>query len=354
MRDHDDLYEGPHSGRAHIAELLDERRARISDDIVARLRRCDELTVSPIVVRTLVHALARSIAESSPEILVHWSRMVHHAFPAPVVVAMIDTACEVTEELAHTEHADVAMLVVFLEIVRSSAVSLAGHDLPAAASGEPALHTAIESLLAMLRARDDATCTHSRATGEWARRIALRMGLGAEIIDRVAKAGVLHDIGKIRVPDSILFKPGPLDESEWSVMKQHAEAGAEILAQIPALALYAPIVGSHHEWFDGRGYPRGLRREEISLEARIVAVADSFHAMTSERPYRRPLSYGEAIAVFGSGRGTQWDPEIADVMIALAAEDRTSSADANLTALSTSFFGDRLRDAQSARDLRAM
>jgi putative nucleotidyltransferase with HDIG domain len=352
MRDHDDLYEAPHSGRAHIAELLDERRARVADDIVARLRQCDEISVSPIVVRTLVHALARSIAESSPEILVHWARMVHHAHPAPVVVAMIDTACEVTEELAHAEHGDVAMIVVFLEIVRASAVALAGHD-QAALDGDPAMHAAIESLLAMLRARDDATCSHSRATGDWARRIALRMGIGSEMTERTAKAGVLHDIGKIRIPDAILFKPGPLDESEWAVMKQHAEAGAEILAQIPALAVYAPIVGSHHEWFDGRGYPRGLRRDEISLEARIVSVADSFHAMTSERPYRRPLSYGEAIAVLATGKGTQWDPEIADVMIALAAEDRNSSADANLTALSTSFFGDRPRIVP-ARNLRAM
>ena len=91
-------------------------------------------------------------------------------------------------------------------------------------------------------------------------------------------------------------------------MKRHAEAGAEILAQIPALAPYAPIVGSHHEWFDGRGYPCGLRRDEISLEARIVAVADSFHAMTSERPYRRPLSYGEAIAVLGTDAARNGTP----------------------------------------------
>ena len=353
MRDHDDVYEPRHSGRAHIAALLDERRARIADDIVARLRRCDEIAVSPIVVRTLVHALARSIAESTPDILVHWSRMVHHAHPYPVVVAMIDTACEVTEELAHAEHGDVAMIVVFLEIVRSSAVTVVVHDLPSL-TGEPAMHTAIESLLAMLRARDDATCTHSRATGDWARRIGMRMGLGAEMTDRIAKAGVLHDIGKIRVPDAILFKPGPLDDAEWAIMKRHAESGAEILAQIPALAVYAPIVGSHHEWFDGRGYPCGLERDEISLEARVVAVADSFHAMTSERPYRRPLSYGEAIAVLGNGRGTQWDPEIADVMIALAAEDRNNSADANLTALSTSFFGDRQPGELRARDRRAM
>ncbi len=124
-------------------------------------------------------------------------------------------------------------------------------------------------------------------------------------------------------------------------MKRHAEAGAEILSEIPALAPYAPIVATHHEWFDGRGYPHGLRGDDISLESRVVSVADSFHAMTTDRPYRRALSYGEAIAALVDGRGRQWDKEVADVMIALAAEDRNSSADANLSALAGSLFGPR-------------
>ena len=196
----------------------------------------------------------------------------------------------------------------------------------------------------MLRARDDATCNHSRATGEWGRRIATRMGLDRDTVERIVRAGILHDIGKIRVPDAILFKPTALEAHEWEIMKRHAEAGADILSQIPALAQYAPIVGTHHEWFDGRGYPYGLRGDEISLESRVVVVADSFHAMTSDRPYRRALTYGEAIAALTDGRGRQWDKAIADVMIALAAEDRNSSADANLTAVATSFFsGDATR-----------
>jgi putative nucleotidyltransferase with HDIG domain len=337
---YDDRLDAPHTGRAHIAELLDERRTQLARDIVSRLRHCDHVNVSPLVVRTLVHALTRSIAESEPDIVVHWSRMVRHAHPASVVVAMIETACEVAEEIAHAEHGDLATIVVFLEIVKARATAHAVQETPLAV-GEPAMHSAIEGLLAMLRARDDATCTHSQATGEWARRIAIRMGLAGETVERITKAGILHDIGKIRVPDSILFKPGALDDVEWAIMKRHAEAGAEILQQIPALAQYAPIVGSHHEWFDGRGYPNGLRGDEISLEARVVAVADSFHAMVTDRPYRRPLTYGEAIAALTEGRRRQWDAEIADVMIALAAEDRNRSADANLSPISTSFFGNR-------------
>src|SRR5947209_12367158 len=99
----------------------------------------------------------------------------------------------------------------------------------------------------MLKARDEATCAHSHATGAWCRRLAEAMGLSAATTDVVVKAGVLHDIGKIATPDAILFKAGPLDAAEWAVMQKHAEFGADILAELPALALYAPIVRAHHE-----------------------------------------------------------------------------------------------------------
>jgi putative nucleotidyltransferase with HDIG domain len=352
MRDDDILHDAPHSSRAHIADLLDERRVELSNGIVTRMQRREGVTVSPLIVRTLVHALGKSIAESAPDVVVHWSRMVRHAHPATLVVAMVETACEVVEELAHEEHGDLATIVVFLEIVKARASAQMLDEVPAVRSDtEAASHAAIEGLLAMLRARDDATCNHSRATGEWSRRIATRMGLERATTERIVRAGILHDIGKIRVPDAILLKPTALEAHEWEIMKRHAEAGADILSQIPALAQYAPIVGTHHEWFDGRGYPYGLRGDEISLESRVVSVADSFHAMTSDRPYRRALTYGEAIAALADGRGRQWDKQIADVMIALAAEDRNSSADANLSGLTTPFFGST---AKLAGDVRAV
>jgi putative nucleotidyltransferase with HDIG domain len=340
MRNDEILYDAPHSSRAHIADLLDERRVEISNGIVSRMRQGEGVSVSPLIVRTLVHSLAKSILDSAPEVVVHWSRMVRHAHPVSLVIAMIDSACQAVEELANEEHGDLATLVVFLEIVKARAAAQVLDDVPTLGmDADTASHTAIQSLLAMLRARDDATCTHSRATGEWGRRIATRMGLAADMTDRIVRAGILHDIGKIRVPDAILFKPSALEAHEWEIMKRHAEAGAEILSQIPALAQYAPIVGTHHERVDGRGYPYGLRGDEISLESRVVSVADSFHAMVSDRPYRRALTYGEAIAAFADGRGKQWDAQVVDVMIALAAEDRNSSADANLTAIQSSFYG---------------
>ncbi|HEY0382315.1 MAG TPA: HD-GYP domain-containing protein [Candidatus Elarobacter sp.] len=344
MHDDDDqAQDAPHASRAHLAELLGERRAAVANDVVARLRRRDVAGVSPLIVRTLVEILVSSIAEGSPDGIVHWSNMVRHAHPAPDVTAMIETACEVVEELAHAEHGDLATMVVFLEIVKARTASRERDPRGAAGAAADSAHGPIESLLAMLSVRDEATCTHSRATGEWGRRLALRIGLEPAVTERIVKAGILHDIGKIRVPDDILFKPGTLDASEWAVMKRHAEAGADILSAIPALAPYAPVVATHHERVDGRGYPHGLRGDDISLESRVVSVADSFHAMVTDRPYRRALSYGEAIAALVDGRGRQWDKEIADVMITLAAEDRNSSADANLSALSGTFVSGGLR-----------
>jgi putative nucleotidyltransferase with HDIG domain len=350
---HDDIaQDASQSTRAQLSETLDERRVEVANDVVKRLNLRHEIVISPLIVRTLVHTLAKSVGEGSPDQIVHWSRMVRHAHAVPVVLAAIDAACEIAEELAHGLHGDLGTIVVLLEIIKARSRTMTSDEPAVLDGGDSSGQEAIQSMLAMLRARDDATCSHSQATGEWGRRIAVRVGLTPATTERIVRAGILHDIGKIRVPDAILFKNGALENDEWEIMKRHAESGAEILSEIPTLAQYAPIVAAHHERFDGRGYPYGLRGDEISLEARVVSVADSFHAMVSDRPYRDAFTYGEAIAVLSEGRGTQWDAAVVDVMIALAAEDRNRSADANLPALSSSFYADclpvqRIDDAQA-------
>ncbi len=182
----------------------------------------------------------------------------------------------------------------------------------------------IDTVLTMLKARDEATCAHSHATGAWCRRLAQAMGLSAGTTDIVVKAGVLHDIGKIGTPDAILFKAGPLDAGEWAIMQKHAEFGADILAELPALAAYAPIVRAHHERWDGKGYPNRLAGEEIPFEARVVAVADAFHAMISNRPYRPAIAQREAMEILRAGRGTQWDPEVVDAMLTVLEAPRNA------------------------------
>lgn len=159
------------------------------------------------------------------------------------------------------------------------------------------LETDSMALLAMLGERDSATCCHSKATGEWTRRVAASLDLSEEDTAFLELCAVLHDIGKIATPDSILFKQGPLDESEWEIMRDHSAAGRRILNQIPSLQRLSVIVRAHHERWDGKGYPDGLAAMNIPIEARIVAVADAFHAMISDRPYRKAIATRQALEI---------------------------------------------------------
>jgi putative nucleotidyltransferase with HDIG domain len=173
----------------------------------------------------------------------------------------------------------------------------------------------VASLLSAIDARDSATCDHSRAVGMWSGRIAKTMGLSAEQQNVAILAGTLHDVGKIATPTEILLKSGPLDEAEWEVMRAHSRIGAKMLERIPSLADLAPIVRAHHERPDGTGYPDRLFDKDIPVLARIIAVADSFHAMISKRPYRASMPVLQALDVLRSGAGTQWDSDVIDTMI---------------------------------------
>lgn len=165
----------------------------------------------------------------------------------------------------------------------------------------------VESLLGSLEARDGATCDHSRAVGMWAERIAVALKLHATERRFVGLAGTLHDIGKLATPKAILLKPGPLDDDEWETMRAHSAIGARILERLPSLRECAPIVRAHHERVDGTGYPDGLRGSQIPIAARIVAVADAFHAMISDRPYRAAIPAVRALRILGEGKDIRWD-----------------------------------------------
>lgn len=132
---------------------------------------------------------------------------------------------------------------------------------------------------------------------------------------------LLHDIGKLIVPDAVLGKQGPLDEEEWKVMRLHPETGRRIIEGIPFLAGAMEIVYTHHERWDGRGYPRGLKGEELSLGARVFPVADSFDAMTSDRPYRQAISTEAALAEIVRGSGSQYWPEAVEAFAGIPIEE---------------------------------
>jgi HD-GYP domain-containing protein (c-di-GMP phosphodiesterase class II) len=136
------------------------------------------------------------------------------------------------------------------------------------------------------------------------------MGIAGTELDDLERAAELHDIGKIAIPDTILNKPGPLDDEEWAFMRRHTLIGESMLSAAPALHAAALIVRSSHERYDGAGYPDGLRGEQIPLASRIVFVCDAYHAMTSDRPYGVTASTPEALAELDACAGSQFDPAV--------------------------------------------
>jgi putative two-component system response regulator len=166
-----------------------------------------------------------------------------------------------------------------------------------------------------LDAKDQYTAGHSRRVMEYSADIGKRMELGPDDIEMLKKSALLHDIGKIGVPDAVLHKEGRLSDLEYSIIKSHSEIGAAILNTIKLFKPLVPAMYHHHERFDGRGYPQGIEGEQIPLHARIIAVADSFDAITSNRPYRKAFPLKDALSELEQNKGIQFDPYIADVFI---------------------------------------
>ncbi|HEV2140888.1 MAG TPA: HD-GYP domain-containing protein [Candidatus Dormibacteraeota bacterium] len=172
--------------------------------------------------------------------------------------------------------------------------------------------SAVESMADVVDRRDPYTGQHSQSVADHSVRIARALRLPESEIELIRLAARVHDLGKIAVPDEVLHKHGRLTESEFELMKKHPETGVEILAKFPEYRRGRELVLAHHERIDGLGYPRRLTGKEIPLGARIIAVADSWDAMTSDRPYRKALAAEVALAELLRGRGTQWEPAVVD------------------------------------------
>jgi two-component system, cell cycle response regulator len=155
---------------------------------------------------------------------------------------------------------------------------------------------------------------HMERTGELARLVGFRIGVGAHTVRVIVRTAVLHDVGKLGIPASVLHKPGPLTETEWMVMRQHPVLGEALLERTPGLLGIAPLVRSSQERWDGSGYPDGLAGDRIPLPARIVSACDAFDAITEERGYGPRLPIPEALEELRRGAGTQFDPEIVDAL----------------------------------------
>lgn len=179
----------------------------------------------------------------------------------------------------------------------------------------------VTALSGAIDAKDTYTNGHSTRVAEYSREIARRAGFSEKEQDDIYMIGLLHDVGKIGVPDAIINKPAKLTDEEYAVIKQHPIMGAEILKNITELPNLRTGARWHHERYDGKGYPDGISGEEIPWEARIIAIADAYDAMSSRRSYRDVLSQAQVRSEVEKGKGTQFDPVFADMMLAMIDED---------------------------------
>lgn len=313
--------------RLSVVRETIRRRNELASEICHVLDRT-KARPTLMFAQSLISAIARSISEESPDSVCEWVRITRPDYERFAISAMVDVACD--RILAQCERAEVdhSPLIVLLEIIKSQSCSQLTSDADRHSSREDRPSEVVNGILAMLELRDEATCTHSRATAAWSRRLAMALALPPSSVEVIGQAGLLHDIGKIATPDTILAKTGSLDHEEWIEMHKHAAHGADILRELPSLARCATIVRAHHERIDGRGYPDGLVGDQIPFEARVVAVADAFDAMITARPYRAPIPQREALEILRDGTGTQWDPRVVNAMLAVLKQPRARETQA--------------------------
>jgi GAF domain-containing protein len=218
-------------------------------------------------------------------------------------------------------------------------------NIAAAAIENAELHDQLQSLFLStvsalansIDARDPYTKGHSERVTAYAVMIAEGLDMSQDELERLRYAGLLHDIGKIRIRDHILHKPGRLTDLEFSEMKKHPEYGVEIMQPVKAFKHILPAMLYHHERYDGRGYPHGLAGEDIPLPARILCVADCFDAMTSDRPYRKGMPVADAVAELVRNKRTQFDPDLVDIFLRVVEQGRVEPI---LTAYQTEEMAD--------------
>jgi PAS domain S-box-containing protein len=226
---------------------------------------------------------------------------------------LFGTLCAASSEPAEslTTH-ETGLLHVLADIVGQQ-IAQQRARLSAARLG--AERSALAALLAALDARDRYTGTHSEAVVWLARAAAEAFGLPHQDVEAVGQVALLHDIGKVGIPDTILQKPGALTELEWDLMRQHPAIGARIVETIEPLSHLAPAIHAEHERWDGHGYPDGLAGEEIPVAARITFACDAYHAMVSDRPYRKSLGRDRAIRELREHAGSQFDPAVVEALL---------------------------------------
>ena len=289
----------------------------IAHAAVGRLAPAERTVGMKIVAARFVERCAASAAAADWSLLTSWvdtaCERYGGALPAAEVIASAMDGVSRSIERSGDRRTSRAFAGVRTELqallTRPRARPAASHE------AVDEVDVVIDGMLSQLDQADVLTAEHSRAVASWCTRLGKRLGSSKSEIVHLGRAGLIHDIGKVRTPVAILNAPRRLDDDEMTIMRDHARAGAEIVEGVPLIVDLVPAVRSHHERFDGTGYPDRLRWEKIPRVARIVAVADSFNAMIGRRPYRPPLAPSAALEQLVAGRGDQFDPEIVDAMI---------------------------------------
>jgi HD-GYP domain-containing protein (c-di-GMP phosphodiesterase class II) len=178
----------------------------------------------------------------------------------------------------------------------------------------------VKALAAAIDGKDPYTRGHSERVSRFSVAIAQRLNLPDDEVEKIRISALLHDVGKIGIDDNILKKPAALTDEEYEIMKKHPQKGYKIMSQIPAMKEFLPGMYMHHEMVDGRGYPQGLKSDEIPLMGKIVAVADTFDAMTTDRPYQKAMQFEDALLRIESFIGTRYDPEVVGAFAAACRE----------------------------------
>ncbi len=311
------------SGSRLSSFIVSRRRSLVASIVGSSVLPHPGSIVANVFTNAFLDRLAHEVARGDAAALDNWAAADADADRANEHARIVVIACATVGASYVAEYGPADDVVAYLDVRARALEKALRVESPAAAASvvDPTnvvdRDEVVSSLLSAIEARDPATCEHSRAVGMWCGRMAKHMGMPSEQQTFATFAGTLHDIGKIATPTDVLLKSGALNDDEWETMRAHSRIGAKMLERIPSLREFAPVVRAHHERLDGHGYPDRLKGASIPLVARLVSVADSFHAMISKRPYREAIPVAHALDELRRGIGTQWDPAATDAMLAI-------------------------------------
>ncbi|MBN1230430.1 MAG: HD domain-containing protein [Anaerolineales bacterium] len=273
-------------------------------------------THSPLIVDT-----------KSSNLFLYFERL-HEGFESIILLPLVAVGERIgmliVAKEAQVNEGDIRLLSTISDIVANALQQANTHD-----KLEETYIELVLSLARTLDARDTPTSNHSRRVADIVQQVMQEFPISEEEIQNARWGAMLHDIGKIGVPDYILLKPGPLTDEEWKIMQKHPEIGSMIISPVGKLAAVVPIIYSHQEKYDGSGYPEGLKSEEIPLGARVIAVVDAYSAMIENRYYRRGCTHEEAVEELIRCSGTDFDPEVVNAFIRVIESSKDISLDAN-------------------------